>query len=73
MLYDVLPDELDGFKNLPIIQSVPLCTHDTREIYENCRCAIYQKSELKWIVPKGFGENDFFRVVGHIFNIQGGQ
>jgi hypothetical protein len=70
MLYNVLPDESDGLKGLPMIQAVRLCTNYAREIYENCRYAIYQKNEQKWIVPKDFGENDFFRIVGQAFNIE---
>jgi hypothetical protein len=71
MLYGVLPDESEGMRGLPMVQSVRLCTDYAHEIYENCRYAIYQKSESRWIVPKGFGENDFLRLVGHSFNVLG--
>jgi hypothetical protein len=65
MFYNVLPDESEGLKGLPMIQAVRLCTSYAREIYKNCIYAIDQENERKWIVPKDFGENDFFRIVGH--------
>jgi hypothetical protein len=41
------------------------------DVYKHCRRAVYEKGENDWVVPEGFGQRDFLRVVGHQFVSQG--
>jgi hypothetical protein len=68
MLFAVGTEEIVGYDNSPLeLMAVRLCSGFALDVYTHCRRAIYEKSEKQWIVPRGLGQRDFLRIVGHRF------
>jgi hypothetical protein len=66
LLFNTAPETTAGNQSNPLWRrAVRLCSDYALEIYRECRFAIYEKDELDWVVPDGFGQRDFLRVVGH--------